>query len=638
MKLFRNAVFLLGWSFLFLLVGSRGFAADRPNVVWIVSEDNSKHYLKLYDEGGAETPNIAKLAEEGLLFDHAFSNAPVCSVARTTLATGCYGPRIGTQFHRRSKMVPMPDGLKMWTTYLREDGYYTSNNSKTDYNAEPGKDAWDDSSRGASWRNRKSPDQPFFHMESHAVSHESSLHFTKEQFETEKTKHDPAKVVLPPYFPDTELFRYTYARYLDNQQKVDDIVGQTVAKLKEDGVLEDTFIFYFGDHGGVLPRSKGYLYESGLHVPLVVRIPEKWKHLVDAKRGDHVDGFVSFVDFGATVLQLAGVPVPQQMDGRAFLGKGISMAEVNQRDETFGYADRFDEKYDLCRSVRIGKWKYIRNFQPWYPDGLQNNYRYIQLAYQEWREMFQQGKLNEVQSQFFRAKPAEMLFDVESDPHEVTNLATNPAHEETLKKMRDRLATWMKDLPDLSLFPESELYTKAFDNPVAFGQKNKDLIGKLIDVAQLEVAPIDQALPKLEKDLASREPEVRYWAASVSASLGKEATELTPLVRPLLNDAKNPVRMRAAEFLGIIGKSDPRTTLLDILKTSDQPLEALEVLNAVVAFRDGDGVSYPIDADKLEVKASEGEVDRRVSYLKGMPGRGKTKAKKSGKKGNKPKK
>ena len=247
--------------------------ADRPNVVWIVSEDNSIHYLRHYFEGGAEAPNIEALAARGLTFDHAFSNAPVCSVARTTLATGCYGPRIGTQFHRRYAMANMPEGLRMYPAYLRDAGYYATNNSKKDYNAVEGKGVWDESSSKASWRNRPDKKQPFYHMQSHTNSHESSLHFSEEVYENERTNHDPSKITLADYHPDTPLFRYTHAKYLDNMQKIDGIVGETVAKLEEDGVLEDTFIFYFGDHGGVMPRGKGYPYESGLHVPLIVRHP-----------------------------------------------------------------------------------------------------------------------------------------------------------------------------------------------------------------------------------------------------------------------------------------------------------------------------------------------------------------------------
>ncbi|HID23911.1 MAG TPA: sulfatase, partial [Planctomycetaceae bacterium] len=297
-------------------------AAERPNFVWIVSEDNSKHYLRLFDPAGAPAPTIERLAHDGLVFEHAFSNAPVCSTARTTLATCCYGPRIGTQYHRKFQPVSLPEGWRMFPYYLRQAGYYTTNNAKKDYNAVEGKGVWDESSKRASWRNRPTPETPFFHMQSYAASHESSLHFTKEQMDWNSLKTDPQRVQIAPYHPQTPLFRYTYARYHDRMAKVDTFVATIVQRLKEDGLLEDTFIFYFGDHGGVLPRSKGYLYESGLHVPLVVRIPKQWEHRVGIPRGTRIKGFVSFVDFGATVLNLAGVSVPRHFDGQPFLGPG----------------------------------------------------------------------------------------------------------------------------------------------------------------------------------------------------------------------------------------------------------------------------------------------------------------------------
>lgn len=594
-------------------------AADRPNIVWIVSEDNSIHYLRHFFEGGAEAPNIEALAAHGLTYDHAFSNAPVCSVARTTLATGCYGPRIGTQYHRRYAMAPLPDGLRMFPAYLRDDGYYTTNNSKTDYNATPTKDVWDDSSTGADWRNRADKSQPFFHMQSHGESHESSLHFNQQAYENEKTSHDPAAVALADYFPDTPLFRYTHARYLDRMTDIDDIVGKTVAKLETDGVLEDTFIFYFGDHGGVLPRGKGYIYESGLHVPLVIRVPENFKHLANAELGARIGGFVEFVDFGPTALQLAGVAVPQQVDGTAFLGKGIDPSEVETRDETFGYADRFDEKYELIRSLRKGRYQYIRHYQPWLPDGLQNNYRYKSLAYTEWRELFQAGKLDGLQAQFFQPKAIEALYDCEDDPHQVNNLAADPVHAETLKKLRGRLSDRLKAMPDLSFYPESEMLASAMENPVAYGQAHKAEIAELVDIADLALMSFAEAKADLTSALASDHPMQRYWAAMACSAFGKDAEEFATQVQPLLNDDRPIVRVRAAEFLGMIGSIDPQTELRKVVNTAEDPVVVTEALNSVVYFQDCVKPAYPIDVATLKPTAKGGDIDDRINYLKGDP-------------------
>ena len=456
-------------------------AAERPNFVWLISEDNSKHFLKLFDETGAETPNIEKMAKHGLIFERAFSNAPVCSVARTTLITSCYAPRIGTQYHRRAVMAPMPDGLKMFPFYLRQAGYYTTNKRKKDYNAIPGKGVWDESSNKASWRKRKKG-QSFFHKQSFGTSHEGTLHFSRTVFRNEKTKTDPQKVFVPPHHPKTEIFKYTYARYHDRIQMVDQQIGQIFDMLHKDGVLEDTFIFYFGDHGGVLPRGKGYAYETGLHIPLVVRVPKNFKHLVDENFGDddfgkRVSGFVSFVDFGPTLLKLAGAEIPKQIDGKPFLGKGVTFDEVNKRQTTFGYADRFDEKYDLVRTWRKGKYKYVRNFQPFNFDALQNNYRYRMLAYTEWRDLYNAGKLNKAQKQFFEARAPETLYDLESDPYEVNNLAGDSAHREKLIELREELTGHLKKIADLSFIPESVFVKQGTFNPVKIGKQYKSHIG-----------------------------------------------------------------------------------------------------------------------------------------------------------------
>lgn len=592
-------------------------AEDRPNIVWIVSEDNSKHFLKLFDENGAAAPNIESLAAQGITFTRAFSNAPVCSVARTTLATGAYAPRLGTQFHRRAKPVTLPHDLRPLSATLRDAGYYTTNNAKEDYNFVKDPGVWDDSSKTADWRNRPDPEQPFFHMQSHAESHESSLHFDEKILETEKTTHDPAAVTLPPYFPDTPLFRYTFARYLDRMQVIDGIVGNTVARLKEDGLLEDTFVFYFGDHGGVLPRSKGYLYESGLHVPLVVRIPEKWKHLVNFKPGSTTGGFVSFIDFAPTVLKLAGVEIPAPMDGVPFLGEGTTSEELANRDSTLAYADRFDEKIDLVRSLRIGDWKYIRNYQPYQPDGIQNNYRYQMAAYQEWRKLYDEGKLGSDQRQFFEARTPEMLFDLSRDPHEVRNLANDPAHQGTLLSMRSELRERLKALPDLGFIPENVLFDEAMADPVAYGKAHADEIARLIDTADLMLKPFAESEGDLKTALASDDPMVLSWALMVCSAFGTDASDLRDLVRPLLKEENPLVRLRTTEFLALIGETDPRHTIIDLVNQSTHPVEQLIALQSAALFHEHAPLSFPFEASAFTSISEEGEARRRIDYFDG---------------------
>ena len=608
---------LMGATFLLFGSTSRSYAAERPNFVWLLSEDNSKHYLELFDEQGAPTPNIAALARDGIVFERAFSCSPVCSVARTTLMTGCYGPRIGTQFHRKIKTAPMPEGFRMFPAYLRDAGYYTTNNSKKDYNAVEGKGVWDQSSKNASWRKRPKQDQPFFHMQSFGQSHESSLHFPQSQVKPENLQTSVDDITLADYHPDTPIFRYTLARYHDRIREIDRQIGNVVSQLKEDGLLEDTFIFYFGDHGGVLPRSKGYLYESGLHVPLVVRVPKNFQDQVQLERGSRTQGFVQFFDFGPTVLHLAGIDVPSEVDGRPFLGPKVLAEELAARDEAIGYADRFDEKYDLVRSLRKGRFKYIRNYQAFYPDGLQNNYRYRMLAYSQWRKMHAEGKLNGAQRAFFEAKPVEALYDLEADPHEVNNLATDPQHARTLVQLRKRLRSWLDEKHDLSAYPDSHLIDHALENPTRFGEENAAQIRRLWDTADLALLPFDEARPELEKALASSDPLQKYWALTACSCFGKDAAPLYAAARQLLEDEHPLVRLRAAEFLGITGQVNPQPLLAEILNDVTSPVEALIILNSVVYFQDAAPQKYAVDTNSLKMKVKSDGVRRRLDYLTG---------------------
>ena len=587
----------------------------RPNFVFIVSEDNSIHYLRLYGNKLGITPNIERLADNGLTFNHAFSGAPVCSVARSTLATAMHAPRVGFQYHRKSALASLPPGVKPWSQVLRENGYYTTNNAKTDYNFNVNrKEVRDMSSNKATWRNRPNKAMPFFHMQSFADSHESRLHFPLKQMET-PTKTSPDDVMLQPYFPDTPIMRYTKARYYDRIRVIDSQVGKIVNQLKEDGILEDTFVFYFGDHGGVMPRSKGYAYESGLHVPLVVRIPENFKKLIDHKRGTRTNGFVSFIDFGPTVLNLASISVHKELDGQAFFGKGVSAADLANRDEVFGHADRFDEKFDMVRTYRKGKWKYIRNYQSYYADGLQNNYRYRQLAYDNWRNLYRAERLNPVQRQFFERRSVEQLFNLEKDPHEVTNLAADPAQSKRLAEMRGLLKNKMKSINDLSFYPENRMVTTALNDGVAFGREHSKQISRLSDLADTALRPFSEVKQALASSLQSKGALRRYWALKVCSNFGEKAKSLAIAAMPLLNDENLMVRVRAAEFLGSIKAVDPMPTLYGVVNNAETEQALMIAFNTIVYLRDQVGHKY--DPEKVKLKFNKGEVYRRVQYLAG---------------------
>ena len=602
------------YTFFFSLIITGFVWAKKPNIVFLVSEDNSIHYLKHYGAKFGSMPNVEKMASQGLTFNHAFSNGPVCSVARSTLALGIWGPRMGIQYHRKAEAVTLPKGVLPWSAILRNSGYFCANNSKQDYNfIIKGIDAWDQSSKKASWRNRPRKDMPFFYMQSMGQSHESSLHFKKALMEEEKTRTPMESVKLNPYHPDTPTFRYTHARYHDRMSVIDDLIGSVLKKLEEDDLLDDTFVFYFGDHGGVLPRGKGYAYESGVHVPLVVRIPENFSHLIDHEEGTRTDGFVSFIDFGPTILNLAGIDVPLFMDGKPFLGEGVKSKDLSKRDEVYCYADRFDEKYDLVRTVRKGKWKYIRNYQGFYPDGLQNNYRYRMLAYQEWRELFNAGKLNDKQSQFFRPRPAEQLFDLSVDPHEVNDLSGEPQFKKNLLELRSKLKHQLVKMNDLSLYPESYMIENALGDPLAFGRSRNEEIKSLVEIADLALLPFENVKTQIKKFLKNGSVWEKYWACMVCSQFGKKAKTISPILKLLLKDNNLMVRMRAIEALALVLGENPMPGLIEISNKSGSRIEVLLTMNSIAFFRDHHG--FELKPGAFSVSVPKGEFYRRLEYF-----------------------
>ncbi len=337
-------------------------ASDRPNILWIVSEDNAWNTLGCYGNMDALTPRLDALAEESVRFTHAYSNAPVCAVARSTILNGAYAVTQGTQ-HMRSRH-PIPDIYKPYVSYFRELGYYCTNNSKTDYNFKgDDKKLWDASSGKATYKNR--PDgKPFLAVFNIEESHESSLFPNviaknrKNGIIPETPRMARSEIVLPSYLPDLPEIRNDIAVYQDVITAMDRQVGKVLDELEKAGLADDTIVFYYGDHGGSIPRGKRYLEDTGVRVPLLIRIPEKWRNLSPFPPGSTADEVVSFVDFAPTLLSLAGLETPPQMQGRAFLG---TKRVVPSKDHIAClYADRFDEIYGMRRGITDGRWKYIR--------------------------------------------------------------------------------------------------------------------------------------------------------------------------------------------------------------------------------------------------------------------------------------
>ncbi|MGJ8651762.1 MAG: sulfatase-like hydrolase/transferase [Opitutaceae bacterium] len=606
-------------SLVCILLSALSAKQERPNVVWLTSEDNSANWYRLYNpEHGAPMPNIERLAAQGLVFNNAYSCAPVCSTARSTIISGVYGPRTGAQYHRAQAKVDMPEGLKLFPAYLRDAGYYTTNNYKQDYNykkkAEQG--VWDVSSKKASYRERAAG-QPFFHVQNFSITHESRTF--KGLPEGVNYIIPPSEVELFPYHPDTPLMRQKYAQYLTLNHLMDQQVGEFIDQLKADGLMDDTFIFHYGDHGGALPGGKGYAHNDGLQVAMVVYVPKNWAHLVPAPRGSRIDGVVEFVDLSATVLNLAGVKIPSQIDGQAFLGAGVKLDELNSRETAFAYADRFDEKYDMVRFLRKGRYSYWRSYQPFNVDGLHSFYRYKQPAFREWRDLAQVGELNAAQTAFYKPREPEQLYDLEKDPHELNNLTEDPAYTDLLLSMRREMQTRMRSMPDLSFLPETEL-ARSKGKGTTLAKANKERISQLIRIADLQMTPFPEAKSQIQAALNSADPMERYWGLITCSAFGGQASPMYQKAIQLADSDQHPlVRTRAAEFLGLNGAADPLPILLDVLNQCNDPVEANLILNSVALLCES--TDMKIDFKNLEQAQwhkLKGLVPHRVEYLKSL--------------------
>ncbi|HVJ66733.1 MAG TPA: sulfatase, partial [Caulifigura sp.] len=276
---------------------STSSAADRPNILWITAEDHGPQ-LGCYGDAYAVTPNLDAFAQRACRYTFCWSNCPVCAPARTTLITGMYAQSLGAE-HMRS-MVPVPNGFQLLPQHLRRAGYYCSNNVKEDYNLAPEGQVWDESSNRAHWRKR-GKGQPFFAVFNHTITHESQI---RNKIDAADRVHDPAGARVPAYHPDTPEVRKDWAQYYDRLTMMDTQVGQLFRDLEADGLADDTIVFFFSDHGSGMPRSKRWLYDSGLHVPLLVHIPKRWRYLaaVDFEPAGVSSRLVSFVDFAPTIL------------------------------------------------------------------------------------------------------------------------------------------------------------------------------------------------------------------------------------------------------------------------------------------------------------------------------------------------
>ena len=500
---------------------------ELPNILMITSEDNSAYFLGCYGNEYATTPNLDKLASEGFMYTHAFANCPVCAPARNTILTGVYAASNGNE-QMRSKYAKS-EIVKTYPEYFREAGYYCTNNVKTDYNYAGDWNAiWDDCSRTATYKNRAAG-QPFFAVFSNTTTHESKIH---QQIPTEELKHDPAKVEIAPYHPDLPEVRHDWAQYYDRNEQMDAEIGEILKDLEESGEAENTIVIYYGDHGGVLARSKRYVYETGTRVPFIVRIPEKYKYLFPAENpGEPVNRIVSFVDLVPTFLSIAGIEVPEYLQGDAFLGEQKTEAP----EYAFMTRQRMDERYDMVRAVRDNKYRYIRNYMPFRITMQHLEYLFKAPSAQAWEDAFKAGKTNEVQSRFFLEKPLEELYDTENDPWEINNLVDDPEYKDVLERMREQETNWMREVRDVGLIPETEYADFAGEGALYDYMRSDECpFEELLEAAQLATTPGDENLDVFVQNLKNDNSAIRYWGA-VGLLIHRDAAG------PYLDDLKKAV-------------------------------------------------------------------------------------------------
>lgn len=451
----------------------------RPNILWIVAEDLSP-VIPSFGDSTIVTPNLSRLAKEGVCYDRMFSPSGVCSPSRAAIATGMYPTHIGANHMRTGpwfadvpqsfidnyakgamppgiipyEAIPQPE-VKMMSEYLRGQGYYCTNNAKQDYQFKKSLMAWDECSTKAHWRNREEG-QPFFSIFNMEVTHESRIWAKAKD---SLWVSEDLDVPVPPYLPTTDSSLMDIRRMYSNIKEMDQRVGELLKELEDDGLLENTIVFWYTDHGGPLPRQKRLTYDSGLRVPMIIRFPN------GERAGSREGRLLSFIDFAPTVLSLVGIEPPEYIDGKAFLGE---FKEDSERDYIHAAADRFDETAaDPIRTVRDPRYKLIRYYDTHKPMFYPVGYREQMPIMRELHRLKNKGALTAEQALWFRdTKPEIELFDTELDPHELVNLAGKEEFEEIQKRLTSELDSWLASFEDLNMLPEIELMAELWPDGI----------------------------------------------------------------------------------------------------------------------------------------------------------------------------
>jgi arylsulfatase A-like enzyme len=570
--------------------------SDPPNIIWLTIEDISPN-LGAYGDTFAHTPNIDAFSKMALRYNLAWSTSPVCSPARTAIISGMYPTTLGGHNHRSE--VGLPQNIVMYPELLKELGYYVTNNSKEEYNlvhADGDRDIWHDSSGEAHYYNRPDKGMPFFAVYNGFDSHGSNI-----RNRTGLPFHNPDDVTIPPFHPDTPAFRRDWAQYYHSITLVDEWFGRKLDHIRDDGLMDNTIIFFYSDHGGGMPAYKTLAYNRGLQVPMLVYIPEKYLHLApqDYRAGGSTNRPVEFVDLAPTLLSLVGAEPPEWMQGMAFMGH----FEAEPRKYLFGSRGRMDEQIDMVRSVRDERYIYIRNYMPHLKHGFFNEYSYTFESTNDWRSLHFAGELLPPQARYWEPKPPEELYDLIADPYELHNLVDCTYHQQVLDRLRAAHRQHMVETRDVQFLPESEMHRRAKNSTSPIWKINdKKEVTSIFEMAQdpkryemeriFAMAELAadynlQSLPMLEIGLSDKDPAVRYWAAMGILIRGKRAFDVTESsVRAALEDPNPGVRVVASNIFAVHAVGDDRQKALDQLVELAKPdkygvyvaLEALNVL------------------------------------------------------------
>lgn len=542
---------------------------DQPNILCLVSEDYPPR-LGAYGDPLARTPNLDRLAAEGVCWDNANCTSPVCAPSRFAILTGRHAESCPRAQHMQTR-ARLPASFDTYSAIMREAGYYCVNNFKTHYNCDVDPAAiWDECSPRAHWRGR-SGDQPFLAVFNPMTTHESCT------FRPQEGEVQPKDVMLPSHLPDTPGMRESLARHYNAAAQMDAEMGVRLRELDEDGLRENTIVFYFSDHGSALPRSKRYLYDDGLRVPMIVRVPPKWQHLLPIAPGTHLAAPLSLVDLFPTFLAVAGVARPGGLQGQTFLGP-----DREQRIYAFAGRHRMGERYDLSRTARSARYRYIRNYQPHRPLGQHVAYEWLGAHYQEYEQARIDGALSSSQQRFWERKPFEEFYDLEADPDSTANLAGEARHADALDAHRKALDAHMIAIHDTGFIPEHspvENWEAAHD-PALYPLR------EIMALAATAASAVPGDRDRLVTALRNTSPVMRFWAAQGLVGLAARGHTLPDEVARLCEvETDVHVVIALAEALGIAGEPDPWVArLTDILKAGPDPRVRLQAMEALTCM------------------------------------------------------